>query len=291
MRILAVAACCCCALLWIRTAEANTVDTGVRQLASGNAYKVRLAAALSLAKSREPRAVIALATAIREDDSDTIRRVSVLALEKMIDTRTADDAKELGFSALEHAAQNDDNVKVRETAKKALKTLASVRKTKGVPGAPPVFVNIDSTQDQSNQLPTGGAARLTRIVKTNVERTGYSTSWPSGSLPTNADLTSSRSRGFIVASTVKKVDITKAGSQTQIACTVVLRVAPWEGTDGGERWEANRAASASGSAKATTGNRPSDVNRGVRDCVEAVAEDISSNKVVPFLKQLAQAGS
>ena len=32
---------------------------------------------------------------------------------------------------------------------------------------------------------------------------------------------------------MKKVDITKAGRQTEIACTVVLRVAPWRGTDGG----------------------------------------------------------
>src|SRR5688572_11212166 len=101
MRALAVIACC---LLCVRTAEANTVDTGVRQLAAGNAYKVRLAAALSLSKTKEPRAVIALASALRNDDSSTIRRVSVLALEKMIDSQTAPDAKDLGLSALENAA-------------------------------------------------------------------------------------------------------------------------------------------------------------------------------------------
>ena len=287
MRALAVIACC---LLCIRAASADTVDTGVRQLARDNAYKVRLAAALSLSKSKEPRAVIALAGALRNDEEATIRRVAVLALEKMIDARTAEDAKELGIGALENAVQNDGDVKVRENATRALKSLASFRKKRSTKDAPQVFVNIDQTQDPSNKLPSGGQARLTRIVKTSVDRTGYATSWPGG-LPTAADLTSNRSRAFIVASTVKKVDITKAGGQTQIACTVVLRVAPWNGTDGGERWEANKAASASGSAKATTGSRDKDIQSGVRECVEAVAEDVTSRQVVPFLKRLAQAGS
>jgi hypothetical protein len=287
MRALAVFACC---VLCIRTAGADTVETGVRQLAHDNAYKVRLAAALSLSKSKEPRAVIALAGALRNDEEATIRRISALALEKMIDARTAEDARELGLGALENAAQNDGDTKVRETALRALKSLSGLRRKKRTSNAPAVFVNIDTTTDQSNKLPSNAGARLTRIVKSNVERIGISTSWPGG-LPTAADLTSNNARAYIVASTVKKVDITKAGSQTEIACTVVLRVAPWEGTDGGERWEANRAASASGSAKAMTGNRDRDIQSGVRDCVEAVAEDVTSRQVVPFLKRLAQAGS
>jgi hypothetical protein len=287
MRALAVLACC---LLCIRTAGADTVETGVRQLARTNTYKVRLAAALSLSKSKEPRAVIALAGALRNDEEATIRRVSVLALEKMIDARTAEDARELGLAALENAATNDGDPKVKENAVRALKALSGLRRKKATSNAPPVFVNIDTTTDPTNKLPSGASARLTRIVKSNVERTGYATSWPGG-LPTAADLTSSRSRAFIIASTVKTVNITKAGSQTQIACTVVLRIAPWSGTDGGERWEANKAASASGSAKATTGNRDRDIQTGVRDCVEAVAEDVTARQVVPFLKRLAQAGS
>ncbi len=287
MRVLVFLACC---LLCLRTAGADTVESGVRQLARNNAYKVRLAAALSLSKSKEPRAVIALAGALRNDEEATIRRVSVLALEKMIDARTAEDAKELGLGALENAAQNDGDTKVRENATRVLKMLVALRRKKANKNAPQVFVNIDNTSDQSNKLPSGASARLTRIVKTGVDRTGYATSWPGG-LPTAADLTSNRSRAFIVASTVKKVEITKAGNRTQIACTVVLRVAVWSGTDGGERWEANKAASASGSAKATTGPRDRDIAGGVRDCVEAVAEDVTSRQVVPFLKRLAQAGT
>lgn len=297
-RRVAIIAACLCFLLCARIASADAVDASVRQL--GNArqsYKVRLAASLSLAKSKDARAVIALSRALRQDKEATIRRVSALALEKMIDTRTAEDARELGLEALATAAREDSDAHVRETAAKASKLLASLRAKKSgtqkrSTTGPAVFVNIDPTIDQSRRLSADSSARITTIVKRSVESTGYATVWPGGAgLPTQADLTSSKSRGFIVASTVKKVDISKVGGQTQVACTVAVRIAPWAGKDGGERWEANKAASASGSAKALTGNREKDVQGGVRDCLEAVAEDVITRQVMPFLKRLATAGS
>jgi hypothetical protein len=288
-RVLAVLAACL--LVCARTAEADTVDTNIRQLSSDAGYKVRLAAALGLSKSKDARAVIAVADALAHDDDATIRRVSALALEKMIDARTPDDARELALTALDQAAARDADAKVRATATSTLRTLGAFRRkgtTKG--GKPNVFVNVDPTTDQSRKLPTGSGERVTKIVKKSVESTGYATTWPGG-LPTSAELTASRSQGFIVASTVKRIDIVKAGARTQIACTVAIRVAPWSGRDGGERWEADKAASASGSAKATTGSRDRDIQSGVRDCIEAVAEDVTARQVVPFLKRLASAGS
>lgn len=287
-RSLAVIAACL--ILCARTVTADTIDTNVTQMASSS-YKVRLAAALALSKSKDARAVIALADALENDKDPTIRRVSALALEKMIDARTPDDARELGLVALEGAAANDKDAKVKATATATLKSLAGLKRKKGASAKkPPVFVNIDAPIDQSKKVPKDASERVHRIVKTSVERTGYATSWPGG-LPTSAELSMNRSRAFIVASTVKKVDITKNGTQAQIACTVAIRVSPWGGRDGGEKWEANKAASASGSAKATTGSKDKDIQSGVRDCIEAVAEDVTSRQVVPFLKRIAQAGS
>jgi hypothetical protein len=273
-----------CLLFCVRLAAADAVDLNIRKLDGGNNYKVRLAAALSLAKSPDARAVIALATALRNDGEASIRRVAAVALEKMIDGNTAEDARELGLGALEHAAASDRDARVRDTAAHAVKALAHLRKKRT---KPPVFVNVDVTTDQSKQLPSDAGDRVTKLLRKSVESTGYATTWPGG-LPTSAELTSNRSRAFILAGTVKKIEITRVGSRTQIACTVAVRVAPWMGKDGGERWEANRAASASGSAKATTGNRERDVQSGLRECVEAVAEDVASRQVLPFLKQLAK---
>ena len=150
-------------------------------------------------------------------------------------------------------------------------------------------MQIDAVTDQSKRLVGDTGERVIRIVKKGVERTGYATQWPGGP-PSAADLSSARSRAFIVAATVKKIDIQKAG-QTMISCTVTMRISPWGGKDGGERWEANKAAAASGSAKVTTGSGDREINGGIRDCLEAVAEDITSRQVIPFLKRLATAGS
>lgn len=286
-------------LLWTGAARADAIDTNIQQLKDPS-YKIRLAAVLALSKSHEPRAVIALADALAsppvKDAEPTIRRVAALALGKMIDARTADDARELGLDALADAAVNDPDVKVRATALRAEQDLAGLRRKKKGPVSEPrtdgrgdkpgVFVNVDSATDQSRVAPSDAGERLARIVKKTVERTGYATTWP-GPLPTQTELASSHSRAFIVASTVKKIDISKVSRLTQISCKVEIRVAPWSGIDGGEKWEANKAASASGSAKATTGNSDREIAGGVRDCLEAVAEDVTTRQILPFLKRLA----
>ncbi len=281
-RALAVLTAC---LLLSRTASADAIDQSVKEL-QARSQKVRLAAALALSKSKDARAVLAVSAALTDDKDSTIRRVSALALEKMVDASTADDARELALGALEKAAKSDVDAKVKSTAQSTLKSLVALRRNVKS-NKPSVFVNIDSAVDQSRKAPKDAPDRVARIVRRSIERTGYATSWPGG-LPTSKELTQNKSQAYIVAANVKKIDITKGARQTTIACTVAIRVAPWSGKDGGEKWEANKAASASGSAKAmTSGNSDSAVMSGMRDCLEAVAEDVTNRQVVPFLKRVA----
>jgi hypothetical protein len=272
-------------LLLSRTAAADAIDQSVKEL-HAKSQKVRLAAALALSKSKDARAVLAVSGALTSDEDPTIRRVSALALEKMVDASTAQDARELALDALERAAKSDRDPKVKSTAAHTLESLAALRRAKS--DKPPVFVNIDGAIDQSRKAPKDAPDRVLRIVRRSIEKTGYATTWPGG-LPTAKELTQSKSQAYIVAANVKKIDVTKGARQTTIACTVAIRVAPWGGKDGGEKWEANKAASASGSAKAMTGNSDRDVMSGMRDCLEAVAEDVTNRQVVPFLKRLAAA--
>ena len=289
----ALAVIAACLLLCARVASADTIDQYVKDLGGGAGYKVRLAAALALSKSKDARAVIALADALNGDSDATIRRVSALALEQMVDARTADDAKELAIDAIERAAKSDRDAKVKASAAGALRALSGLKRGKttrsGGGDRPEVFVTIEAS-DQSKKAPSDAPGRLLKVVKVQIAKTGYATDWPGG-LPTQSELNSSRSRAFIVASTVKKVEVTKTARNATVACTVAVRIAPWTGTDGGEKWEANKAASAQGSAKAQTGTSQREIDGGVRDCLEAVAEDVTSRQVVPFLKRLAQAGS
>lgn len=282
-RALAVVTAC---LLLSRTASADAIDQSVRELRS-HSQKVRLAATLALSKSKDARAVLAVSGSLTSDSDPTIRRVSALALARMVNAATADDARELALDALERAAHGDHDAKVKSTAADTLKSLSGLRRARAS-NAPPVFVNIDRATDQSRKAPKDAPDRVLRIVRRGIERTGYATTWPGG-LPTSKELLQSRSQAYIVAANVKQINVTKGPRQTTIACTVAIRVAPWGGKDGGEKWEANKAASASGSARATTGNSQRDVMSGMRDCLEAVAEDVTNRQVVPFLKRLAAA--
>ena len=165
-RALAVVAACL--VLGAGVAAADAIDQSVRQLGNVDAsYKVRLAAALALSKSKDARAVIAIADALTNDDDTTIRRVSALALEKMIDSRTPEDALELGLESLERAAQNDANAKVKDTAAIALKALSGLRrdrKAAAPSNKPEVFVNIDVAIDASKKAPSDAAGRLTAVA-------------------------------------------------------------------------------------------------------------------------------
>jgi hypothetical protein len=277
-------------LLCGHSAYADPIDNSVKD-STASSQKVRLAAVLALSKSKDARAVLAVSNAVTRDKDDKIRRVAALALEKMVDGSTAPDALELAIISLEKALGDSDG-HVRETATKSLRTLTPLRAKPNAKASkgPAVFVNIDTATDQSKMVTKDASDRLVKIVRKGIERTGYSTSWPGG-LPTQKDLSSNKSQAYIVASTVKKIEVTKGGKQTTIACTVAIRVAPWSGKDGGEKWEANKSASASGSAKAMTGNSANQISSGMRDCLEAVAEDVTTRQVVPFLKRLAQAGS
>jgi hypothetical protein len=279
-------------MLCAGTAGADTVDQNVRELAASGSSKVRLAAALALSKSKDARAVIAVADALGKDDDAGIRRVCALALEKMVDARTPSDALALALDALDRAAAHDDSAPVRQTAAKIARSLAALRKSSSASKAdkPEVFIKVDPATDPTKKASEEATGRVNGIVRKSVETHGYATSWPGG-LPTSAELTSAGSRAFVVASTVSKIEISPVGRQTQIACTVSIRVAPWSGSDGGEKWEANKAASASGSAKAMTGTSARDVQRGVRDCLEAVAEDLTARQILPFLKRLVVASN
>jgi hypothetical protein len=284
----ALAVIAACLVLSSTDARADQIGQNVKEL-TAKSSKVRLAATLQLAKSKDARAVLGVSGVLENDKDPTVRRVAALALEKMVDERTPDDARELALASLEQAAKHDKDAKVKSTAATALRALAGLRKSAKatISARPAVFVNIDMAIDQSKKAPKDAADRVSRIVKKSIEsKTGYATTWPGG-LPTSKDLSSSKAQAYIVASTVKKIEVTKGPRQSTIACTVAIRVAPWGGKDGGEKWEANKAASASGSAKAMTGNSDRDVQSGMRDCLEAVAEDVANRQVVPFIKRLA----
>src|SRR5262245_45642091 len=121
-----VAAALVALVVLIRVAAADELDPQIDQLAHAESYKVRLAAAINLSKRHEPKAVMALATALVKDDEATIRRVCALALGKIVDETTPKSARDITLGALEHAAKSDRDAKVRDAAGKAYQAVSSL---------------------------------------------------------------------------------------------------------------------------------------------------------------------
>lgn len=269
-------------------AVADDLDPAIDQLAHAESYKVRLAAAINLSKSHDGKAVTALSTALIRDDEPTIRRVCALALAKIVDETTPKSSRDLANRALAQAAKSDRDAKVRDAATKAIAALASIAtEPSGGGGGPEVFVNVGGATDTTHKGPPDLEKRLAGVVRGVVKHSSYAVEWPGGGSPTHGDLQRAGTKAFFVGTTIASIEISKHGNHTQVDCTVAIRIAPWDGSDGSERWEATKAATAKGSGMAETGSSDTLVAGGIRDCVLAVAEEVAERKVVPFIKNLA----
>ena len=165
-RVLAVIAACLVLLRAPRMRDA--IDQNVRELGGGG-YKVRLAAALALAKSKDARAVIALADALdaryRRDDP---ARVGARAREDGRRAHRRRRARSSRSTALERAAKQDRDDKVKASAQNAMRALSGLRRGKARAAAassrPEVFVDIEAS-DQSKKAPADAPARLAKVVE------------------------------------------------------------------------------------------------------------------------------
>lgn len=270
-----------------RIAGADLVDDEAKQLSSAPGYKRRLAAVLVLAKNHDARAVRALASGLAGDREAQIRRVAALGLSKALDESTPMAARDAAFAALERAAAEDRDAKVREVAQKTLERLAALRRPTVAVDTPAIYVHMTSGVDLTSKAPSDAIGKLVKTVRATVTRKtpGIATEWP-GKLPNASQLTASGSHAFMVAPSISAIAITKKGNSAEIECTVSVRVAPWGGTDASEKWQAQKAASASGSGKAITSASAQAIATGMRDCVLAVGEEVTSTRVVPFLRKL-----
>jgi|GEM_PF-6599213 len=268
-------------------ARADLIDDETEQLSIAPGYKRRLAAVLVLAKSHDARAVRALANGLRRDREPQIRRVAALGLSKAIDETTPVAARDVAFAALDRAAAEDRDRKVREVARKTLERLEALRRPSLTIDAPAVYVHMSNGSDLSTKAPSDAVGKLVKTVRATVMRKtpNVSTEWP-GALPNAQQLATSGSRAFMIAPQIAIIAVATRGNQAEIECTVSVRVAPWGGTDASEKWSAQKAATASGSAKAITSTSANAISMGMRDCVLAVAEEVTSKQVVPFLRKL-----
>lgn len=150
--------------------------------------------------------------------------------------------------------------------------------------APHLLVHVDRTSDPTRAAPAA-VTDVSRAVARTLEEHDYATAWPGGP-PRAAELEAHRARAFIVVPTVQAIVVRRTEQRALIECRVGIRISPWRGVDGGERWEAATAATATGAARIETTGAAIEV--GIRDCLREVVQQVAMNRIVPFLEELAR---
>ncbi len=284
-----------------RKASADHVDESIHKLRRARGYKVRLSAALYLARQRESRAILALVRAVEQDRDPMVRRVAALSLGRAVDEYTAAAARRTAIEALERAARRDRDRQVRRGAERGLERIRGSIAARLVAlddemdllaaetstSASGIFVHVGKPGDLSRTLPTGGRETLLAAVRGSLRMHAPDYKMASGAQPTRAELASRGLRGFTVNALVASVAVEPVGDFASVKCTVSVRVSPWSGSDGNESLSAHASASASGNGRVVaskTGTR-----RAAVECAVAVAEELAARQVVPFLRQLAAA--
>jgi hypothetical protein len=280
----------------------DSIDDGIEELERSGDYKVRLSAAVRLAKTSDPRATAAMVRVLEGESSKTMRRLAALSLATMVDGDTPAALRTEVERVLAHAAATDDDRKVRRNAQRSLEKLATVpaRPPEVVPvlhpqprsrGPEGVFLHVSTPRDLTRTSPTGLPPLLHDTVRGALRKHApeYRLDWPTQSLPTSSELDQARMRAYRVQAAVAEYRIQPRGSQADVECTVTVQVNPWQGSDTAERWSERQAASASGRGRVRGDNRRDAIAAAQRDCVTTVAERITTEQVVPFLRRLEAA--
>ena len=280
-----------------------SIGEDIEEMESGSDYKVRLSAAVRLAKTHDPRATAAMARVLENEPSKTMRRLAALSLGTLVDGGTPRKVRVEVERVLTHAAGEDRDSKVRHHARRSLEKLATVPAQPDVVSPPPrttprttprqqrpqgVFLHVSTPRSVARNGPKGLSPLLHDTVRGALRKHApeYRLDWPAQTLPTASDLEQARMRAYRVQAAVMEYRIHPRGSQAEIECQVTVQVNPWQGSDTAERWSERQAAAASGRGRVRGDNHREAIAAAQRDCVTTVAERITSEQVVPFLRRL-----
>src|SRR5690606_27666492 len=187
-----------------REARADAIVTLMKQLGDSS-DKVRLAAALNLAKAGDQRGILPLAKTLLNDSDKNVRGAAAVGLGRLIKANPSTRYKSLAIANLKTAAANDASDFVQTQAQNALRSIGvgdsgSSRPTGGGAG---IYVSIgpmsskttSSQNDKLRALMVKTAQRTLTKVASHMQQ-----DWPGGT-PTKAALAKKGVSGFYVDGT------------------------------------------------------------------------------------------
>lgn len=266
-------------------ASADKVRTLSAKLERSSSAKVRISAALSLAKMDDNRAIQALARALREDSSADIRRISAASLGQRLGKLNGK-VRNATLAVLREAAARDRDKNVRASARVALSKsdhseTASGGKTRGV------LVEV-SAPTVSKRLPARTASLMQNTVKQVLRDKAPSRvrSAPGTGMPSDKQLKQKGLAGYSILPAISALKMIRKGRLVTVRCEVQIRLSPW--ADAGQKLQIEQSALVSGSGTVTSGSSKRAVADSSEQCLTAVIAQVTSNQVVPYLTAKAR---
>jgi hypothetical protein len=265
-------------------AKADQIDDLVTQMTTSGDYKIRLSAALNLAKTGSKRAKVVRAFVKALSDSDkTVRGVAATSLGKLVDSSTEKALRTEVIAALKNARDNDSNSFVKTQAEKAYDAL------KGLEGGGPslaaggIFVDVSGmgVGPKVSGFPSGSALMLKAAQGAfRKDAAQMLLAWPGGGSPSRSTLDSKKMHGFHVSGTLVDLSQSTAGSQVTVACKVSMILASFP--------EKSMFGFLEGGASVTASNMAQEIQYAKEDCIAAVIENLVAKKIIPTIKIKAQ---
>jgi hypothetical protein len=267
-------------LLSASIARADNVDTLIKQLGDSS-DKVRLAAALNLAKAGNEKAILPLAKSLLNDSDKNVRGAAAVGLGKLIKANPNTKYKSLATANLKTAASNDASDFVKTQASNALTTIgggSGGTTTQPSGGGGGIYINVgpmsskttSSKNDKLRALMVKTASKTLTKVAPSMSQT-----WPSGT-PNKGDLAKKGMSGFYVDGTLNELNIKTSGGGATISCKVSMLLADFP--------DKSVFGFLNGGASVTASSSQSDQDLASEDCVTAVIENLITSKIVPTIK-------
>lgn len=270
-------------------AHADKVQTLSKRLASGGSDKVRISAALSLAKSSDDRAIVALSKSLAKDRSSAIRRISAASLGQRLRDKVGAKARKTALSALTIASKRDRDSKVRGSAKVALaKAGLGPTPTEGRSRARGVLVEVVAPTNISKRLPKTTASMMKNTVRKTIrdKAPSFVKNTPGTGMPSDSQLKKTGMAGFSVEPKLSRLKLLRAGRRVTVQCEVKMQVLPWAVK--GANLSINKTATVTGSGSVTSSSSKGAIADSSQACINAVVTQVTSNQIVPFLAAKAR---
>jgi HEAT repeat protein len=262
-----------------RRAHADNVDQLIQQLQSSSDYKVRLSAALNLAKLNNKRAIPAFIKALGDSDK-TVRGAAAAALGKLVDSTTSPKLRSDALAKLKGLVDGDANSFVQKQAQKAYDGIKQLDGKGGGGTAAPSGSLFIEVSDMAAE--TDGADKMKALMRKTTLTTiakkapSVSTAWPTGKSPTKGQLAAAKIQAFYVHGTLNELKTAAKSGSTIVSCKVNMLIGTYP--------DKSMFGFANGGASVQAGTSAKDIEYAKEDCITAVVEDLVGKKIIPAIE-------